>query len=291
MILLAALCAALSAFLLWATATGHGDRLALRLPHRRRDHLPRAVWLRQAGAGVTPAQFWAVSAGAGLLAEMICWVLSGSAYVGLALAGSAALAPRAYFGRRRAAHLRAVVDSWPDGVRHLLASVGARLSVHQALLELTHGGPAPLRIAFARYRDLSQLLGTVGALEVIRDQIADPDTDRIIEFLIVAYETGGDLTLLILQDLAEAVVDDLRVAAEVRAAHMEPRLTAKVAFILPYVALVLLCVMVVGFREFYRLAAGAFFVVVAAAMSSAGLLLSRRFSREAPEIRVLGGRS
>lgn len=291
MILLAALSAALSVFLLYATLTGHADRLALRLPGRRHRRLAREVWLRQAGAGVTPAQFWAVSAGAGILAELICWALSGSVFVGLALAGSAALAPRAYFARRRTSHLRAVVDAWPDAIRFLISNTAARHSIHGALVELARSGPAPFQAAFGRYPDLALLLGTVRALEVLRDEIANADTDRNIEILIEAYKSGGDVTMQILQELAVEAVTDLRVGAEVRAAHMEPRLTAKVAFALPYVALVMLCVMVEGFREFYRLPIGAVFVAVAAGMSSTGLLLARRFSREAPEIRVLGGRS
>ena len=48
----------------------------------------------------------------------------------------------------------------------------------QALNALAASGPAPLQEAFARFPMLSRMLGTVPALEVIKEELADPTKSR-----------------------------------------------------------------------------------------------------------------
>ena len=83
--------------------------------------------------------------------------------------------------------------------------MGSGLPVGAAVMELAHTGPDPLRAVLARFAILAPALGVVPALEAIRDEIADPTTDRVIEVLIVAHEIGGRVVPGVLEDLAAAV--------------------------------------------------------------------------------------
>lgn len=285
---LAALSAGVSVFLFVATMTGHADNLGLRLPGTKKDRLSRQVWLRQAGVNVTPFQFRAVSAGSGFVMLLVCWSIGGSVTVGLVPAMAAWFAPRAYFGRRRSVHLRLVVEAWPQAIRDLLSTIESRRSVHNAIIELSASGPDPMRVAFHDYPALARLGGTVKALTTVREQLADPISDRVIELLIVAHDQGQALTLQVLRDQARQIGDDLRTSAEIHAAQAEPRLVASAAFVLPWLGLVMICASVPAYREFYRTPGGLVAVAIAGSMSSAGMVIARRLAKEAAEPRVMG---
>lgn len=291
--LLAALAAGLSVFILTAVATGHGDSLRrLRLPGGGHQRISRRVWLRQAGVGVTPLQFWVTSIVAGAVVVVLCWGIAGSVVVGIVPALTAALGPRAYYGRRRATRLSAVVEAWPQGIRDLLGSIQSRRTVHHAILDLSSTGSEPMRTAFHDYGTLARLGGTPGALRAVREQLADPASDRVIELLIVAHEQGGDsLTLQLLREQARELTEDLRTWAEIQAEQNEPRLVASTAFAMPWVAVVLVCWLVSSFRLFYRTSGGVVAVVIAAVLSVTGLLVARRLSGQTSEPRVIGDAS
>lgn len=290
--LLAALAAGLSVFILTAVATGHGDSLRLRLPGGDRQRISRRVWLRQAGVEVTPFQFWVTSILVGSVVEILCWGIAGSVVVGVVPALTAGLGPRAYFGRRRATRLAAVVEAWPQGIRDLLGSIQSRRTVHHALMDLSQTGSDPMKVAFHDYPALARLAGTPAALRAVRDQLADPVSDRVIELLIVAHEQGGEaLTLQLLREQAREVTEDLRTWAEIQAEQHEPRLVASTAFGMPWVAVLMVCALVPSFRVFYKTGGGVVAVVIAAVLSVAGLLVARRLSNQTSEPRVIGDAS
>src|SRR5262249_7041694 len=141
-----------------------------RTPARRGDR--RRLWLSQAGLHVTPIQFDACSAALGAVALAVGWATTRIVLLALVPAALAACAPRVYFGRRRAARLREVHDAWPDGLRDIVASIGAGRSLTQAVNDVSTSGPASLREAFARFPSLARMLGTGAALEVVKGELA-----------------------------------------------------------------------------------------------------------------------
>jgi hypothetical protein len=139
-------------------------------PRRARNRL----WLHQAGAGLTPTRFWAGSTAAGLLALLILVALTGSFFVALVPSVAVALFPRGYFARRRRLRMREVQSAWPDGLRDVVASISAGRSLTQAVNALAATGPPALREAFARFPELARALGTGPALELVKEELADP---------------------------------------------------------------------------------------------------------------------
>ncbi len=200
-----------------------------------------------------------------------------------------AMLPRAYFARRRAARLDAVHDAWPDGLRDLVASVSAGRSLTQAVVALAEGGPEPLRMAFATFPERLRVLGATAALESVRDELADPASDRVIEVLLVAHERGGSAVRNVLEDLVAATTKDAKLREEIETDGLEMRINARAVLVLPWLVLVALTIRPGAFRDFYQSTAGLAVVAVGGALSVLGGAWLARLGRRLDEPRVFGG--
>ena len=284
--LLAALAVGTFCALLAATIAGNVPERTPRVrTGNSRSERVRA-WLQQAGVPVTPQQFVVASGAAGAVALLVLTALTGSVFVALVPSITVALLPRAYYGHRRTTRLRAVLAAWPDGLRDLLASITAGRSLTQAVNALARSGPPTLREAFARFPQLSRVLGTVPALEIVKEELADPTSDRILEVLILAHERGGGIVRTILEDLVESTTKDLKLLEELETEGLEMRINARVVVVLPWFVLVALTARPGAFRDFYRSGGGVLTLVVAGVLSVVGVVVLGRLSREPGEPRV-----
>lgn len=263
--------------------------LATRSSSRTGDK--RQEWLNQAGLGVTPTQFWATSLGAGLLTFVFLQLLTSVPLVALPPAIVVAAVPRFYFAQQRRSLSRARLEAWPEALRSVIGSVSSSMSLHQSLVALSHSGPEELRPVFTHYSSLSFTLDAATALGVIREELADPVSDRIIEDLLLALEQGPGVIIDILGDLARSTVEDLQLLDRVETAQLEQRLNARAVFILPFLFLILMTVRPGPGRDFYSSSAGLIVIVVGSAMSLVGMLIVNRLGRLPPEPRVLASSS
>jgi tight adherence protein B len=287
-ILLAGLAVGVFVYFLVGFATGYAPDIRIRRLRPRTQISNRQLWLNQAGVAVTPRQFVASSVAVGALAFLGIAAVTGAPLVAVVPAAGVVALPRAYFARRRAAHLRRVQAAWPDGLRDVIASIAAGRSLQQALNTLAASGPAPLQDAFARFPMLSRMLGTVPALEVIKEELADPTSDRVIEVLVIAHERGGQIVRDILEDLVAATTRDLKLLEEIETEGLEMKINARAVLVLPWLVLVALTIREGPFRDFYRSPGGLIVVLVAGALSVAGGLLIARLARTRGEQRVFG---
>lgn len=253
-------------------------------PRRARNR----VWLQQAGAGLTPTRFWAGSAAAGLLALLVLVALTGSVFVALVPSAAVALFPRGYFARRRRLRMREVQVAWPDGLRDIVASIAAGRSLTQAVTSLATTGPPALREAFVRFPELARVLGTGPALELVKEELADPTTDRVIEVLLLAHERGGPIVRSILEDLVDATTRDLKLLDALETEGLEMRINARAVVVLPWLVLVALTARPGPFRDFYRSSGGFVTLVIAACLTGIGMLFLGRLGRDDDEQRVFG---
>jgi tight adherence protein B len=286
--IVAAVAVGIFLYFLVGFVTGYAPELRFRRRDRRAQISRRQLWLHQAGLALTPAQFWAGSGLVGVLAFALVTAVTGTPLVALVPAGAVACLPHAYFARRRADRLRLVQDAWPDGLRDVLASIAAGRSLSQALTTLAASGPAPLQDAFARFPLLSRMLGTVPALEVVKEELADPTSDRIIEVLILAHERGGQIVKDILDDLVVATTKDLKVLEEIQTEGLEMKINARAVLVLPWIVLFALTIRAGPFRDFYQSSGGLIVVVVGALLSAFGYFLISRLGRTQYERRVFG---
>jgi tight adherence protein B len=142
MTLLAGLAVGVFVYFLVGYATGYTPEIKIRRFRRRAQISNRQLWLNQAGVAVTPRQFIAGSVAVGTVAFVAIVAVTGAPLVALVPAAGVAALPRAYFARRRTAHLQRVQAAWPDGLRDVIASIAAGRSLSQALNALAASGPA-----------------------------------------------------------------------------------------------------------------------------------------------------
>lgn len=287
--LLAAFAVGIVAAAIVARATG--ARLVAARPRVSRHAVrssARAVWLAQAGSNLSPGQFAIGSVLSGLSALVVVGAMTGSVAVAAVPAGAVVLLPRGFLARRRSERMAKLRTAWPDGLRDLVASVASGYSITQAVEHLAAHGPEPLREAFGRFAVLRSMLGTAAALEVIREEVADPTTDRVVEVLVLAHERGGTIVRTVLEDLAAATTRDVRTAEEIHTEGLEMRINARSVVVLPWLVLVLLCIRPGPFRDFYATGRGVVVLAVGGVMSAIGAAIVRRLGRIDDEPRVFG---
>ncbi len=267
------------------TALACGLRIPVPQRSRRKDANQLRLWLLQSGAPASPGQFCGAIVG---LFSVVWAMLSALSGVVVAIVPSTAIAtlPVLFYNRQRTARLALAQRSWPDALRDIVTSVASGQSLHQALCALADGRHGSLSTAFQRYPSLSRSSGSVAALEIVRAELADPVSDRVLEVFILAIERGGSVVRTILDDLAESIGADVQVLNEIDTALLESRINARAVVVLPWVALLLLNQGGGPFRDFYSSSGGVAVVSLGAIMTFIGWGLIRRLSRIPSEPRV-----
>lgn len=286
--LLAALGAGIFVYMAVGYMTGYAPQIKWRATSKPTDMSKRQLWLIQAGLNISPARFWLVSIALGLLTLIVTSGISQTFWVALPPAIVVTFLPHWFYERRRLQRLAAVKNAWPDGLRHLVASVRSGMSLPLALEDLATNGPVALQGALARFPMLARVFGVPAALEAVRDELADPTTDRVVEVLLVAHERGGAIVPEILHDLGESTTRDLRTVEELRSESLEQRLSARIVFAVPWLVLLLMTARDGPYRTFYRSPGGTIVIFVGAILSLFGWWAVSRLGREPVEQRVFG---
>lgn len=232
----------------------------------------RRHWLRQAGAPLTLAEYYAVNSAAAVAVFGLVLTVVDAWAVAVVPAAAGGLALPLYYARRRRHRKGRLARACPDALRELAATFRGdpTTTVGQAVAGLADRGPPAIREALAGWDSRATALGTTEALEHYRHQLADPTTDRIIEVLLLGEEDRRGITGM-LADLAEALDQDLRLKQQIATLHRRPLLEAVWAAPIPWVAMLVVAAQFPAVRDFYRTPAGLLAVAVAAAFTAAGV--------------------
>ncbi|MET4099722.1 tight adherence protein B [Agrococcus sp. UYP10] len=211
---------------------------------RRLERAGRPVLDRLAHAGlegIPPLAVAAVALLAGVLAAGLALALvpvvavAGAAFV-LGVAAPP-LAVRWRARRRR----RAQAGVWPDVVDHLVSAVRSGLALPDAVAQLERAGPELTRPAFAAYAADLHATGSFGyALDRLKDRLADPVGDRLIETLRMAREVGGTEVTTVLRELAAYLRVDLATRGELEARQSWIVSAARLGVAAPWIVLLIL---------------------------------------------------
>lgn len=199
-------------------------------------------WLAQAGFDrVPPAMFVLVSAATAIGAAGVALALVPVVGVALVVAVVVGLLPVVAVnsrGRRRRRNLR---SAWPDLVDHLVSAVRAGQSLGDAVSGLADIGPVELRPAFREFARTVHAAGTLGpALDDLKQRLADPVADRIVETLRMAREVGGTELPGVLRALAASLRQDAALRAEVEARQSWVVNAARLGVAAPWLVLLML---------------------------------------------------
>jgi tight adherence protein B len=237
--------------------------------------------------GVSPVRLWVASAVIGAIVGLLMLGTSGTLTIAVAFGAIAAALPRTLVARRARQRHDHVRQLWPDVVDNLASSVRAGLALPEALAQLAERGPEPLRPAFARfaadYRASGRFDESLGAL---KQRLADPVGDRIVEALRVARDVGGHDLGRLLRTLSAFLRDDLRTRGELESRQSWTVNGARLAVAAPWVLLAMLSLRPEAVAA-YDSGTGAVVLAIGAAVCVVAYRVMIRVGRLPDEPRVL----
>ncbi len=212
----------------------------------RRASAPR---FRPVAERIAQAGLHRLSVGALVLVSAVFATLSAAAVFALVPVAALALtagvsglvAPFAIVSLRASARRRALRNTWPDIVDHLVSGVRSGLALPDSLASLATAGPESTRPAFRQFELDYRATGGFGpCIDRLKDQLADPVADRILETLRMAREVGGSELTTVLRSLAAYLRQEAAIRAEVEARQSWVVAAARLGAVAPWVVLLLL---------------------------------------------------
>ena len=247
----------------------------------------KTLLLRADLPGVAPAALIAVSISVALVTGLAVTALTSAPAFGLCAMLVAGYIPFWYVkrrGDRRSAVLREV---WPDVVDHLRSAIRAGMGLPEALMQLQYRGPEALRPAFgqfaADYRASGQLHGS---LTLLKNRLADPVADNIVEALRVTREVGGTDLGKLLGTLSSFLRENERTRSELEARQSWTVNAARLSVAAPWLVLALMSTQPAAI-EAYNTGTGALVLLGGLAISVAAYRLMLRLGALPTERRVL----
>ena len=203
----------------------------------------RTSWLRRvlAEAGLAHVGTSSVVAMCVILAMaagLVIQAVTGTPPIAVCFAVIAGYAPIGMVRSRARRRAREFAEVWPEAVDNLASAVRAGLSLPEALGNLGSRGPEALRPAFEAFAADYQLSGRFGdCLDRLKQRLADPVGDRVVEGLRVAREVGGGELGRLLRNLSGYLRDEARTRSEMEARQAWTVNGARLAVAAPWVVL------------------------------------------------------
>ncbi|MCD2496981.1 MULTISPECIES: type II secretion system F family protein [Microbacterium] len=254
-----------------------------RAPHDAVESRPASAMrtlLAEAGASsLSPGALLIGAAMCALVAASAVWVLTRLPVLAALALLAGAVVPFSVLRARRARRHQDRRSVWPDVCDLLVASVRAGQSLPDGVAALADLAPQPVRAEFARFRsDLAASGHFDSAVLALKERLADPTADRIVETLRMARQVGGTELANVLRSLSTAVRAEAAVRGEVTARQSWIRGAAVVGVVAPWVILGLLVARPEGAAA-YSTPMGVVLIAVAAGVSFVAYRLMLRIGR------------
>jgi tight adherence protein B len=254
---------------------------------RRRPGRLADLLLRAGVSGTTARAVLLLCTVIGLVSGLVIQAVSRTPPVALAFALAAGYLPLAVLAGRARRRQREIAEVWPEAVDNLASAVRAGMALPEALIQLGHRGPEPLREAFTAFAADYQVTGRFGdCLDRLKDRLGDPVGDRVVEALRIAREVGGGELGRLLRSLSGYLREDARTRSELESRQSWTVNGARLAVAAPWLVLLTMCFQ----REVisrYSSPAGVVVLAVGAAACVVAYRLMVRIGRLPGERRVL----
>ena len=201
-----------------------------------------AAILAQAGlARVSMATVLVVSVIASALAIALTFALLPVVPLALAAGLVGLVLPWVVITLRAARRRRVARLVWPDVVDQLVSAVRSGQSLPDSLGALATTGPLATRDAFATFESDYRATGNFGTcLTELKDRLADPTADRLLETLRMSREVGGSELTTVLRNLASYLRQESALRSEVEARQSWVVNAARLGVAAPWIVLLLL---------------------------------------------------
>lgn len=242
-------------------------------------------WIMSSGLKLNIIQFAIYSFLLFVSTLFIAYSLSQTILISLVISFSVSLVPYFVISKKKSEKSKELLYSWPDVLRDISAHVSSGNSLSRALADVSLGESAVSNY-FKRFSSLERTLGFQVTLEVIRKEMNDATSDRVIEVLVVANERGGRIVREILDELVSSIMQDIAVSESVQSESVEMKINSKAVVALPWCVLFVLTLSEGAFRNFYQSKDGAMVIGVGALLSAIGVFILSRLTRSEVEPRV-----
>ncbi|HYO86302.1 MAG TPA: type II secretion system F family protein [Dermatophilaceae bacterium] len=186
---------------------------------------------------------------------------------------------------RRARAIRR--DLWPDVVDNIASAVRAGMSLPEALTAVAHRGPAQLRAPFAEFGEDYRVTGRFpDCLDRLKERLADPVADRLVESIRIARDVGGSDLGRLLRTLSGFLREEARTRGELETRQGWTISAARLASVAPWAVLVMLSTRPESVQAYQR-PAGVLVLAVGAVVSALAYWIMLRIARLPVEARVL----
>ncbi|MEY2849832.1 MAG: hypothetical protein RI885_2499, partial [Actinomycetota bacterium] len=123
----------------------------------------------------------------------------------------------------------------------LVSGVRSGLALPDSVVTLAHTGPPAVREAFAGFERTYRATGSFGlSVDELKEAIADPVADRVLETLRMSREVGGSELTTVLRNLSSYLRQDAAIRAEVEARQSWVINAARLGVAAPWIILLLL---------------------------------------------------
>lgn len=244
--------------------------------------------LSRAGLGeVSVASLAVLCTAFALVAFVVIQAISRTVPVSLAFALMAGYAPVAVVKQRASRRQREFAAVWPDAVDNLASAVRAGLSLPDALAALGTNGPEALRDSFDQFALDYQVTGRFHeSLDRLKERLADPVGDRVVEGLRIAREVGGGELGRLLRNLSGYLRDEARTRSEMESRQAWTVNGARLAVAAPWAVLLLMSFQS-GSVTAYSSGAGVVVLLIGAVLCLSAYRLMMRIGRLPVERRIL----
>jgi tight adherence protein B len=262
------------------------------VPRGRTTRRPGRGWggalLARAGLGqVSASAFTTLCLACGVAAALLMQVVSHTPPVAVLFGAMGAFLPVAVVSGRARRRQRDFAEVWPEAVDNLASAVRAGLSLPDALAQLAVRGPEPLRPSFDAFALDYQVTGRFGeCLDRLKDRLADPVGDRVVEGLRIAREVGGGELGRLLRNLSGYLRDEVRTRSEMEARQAWTVNGARLAVAAPWLVLLMMSFQGSVIHR-YASPAGTLVLVFAAGACVVAYRLMMRIGRLPAERRIL----
>ncbi|VXB42086.1 type II secretion system F family protein [Pseudoclavibacter sp. 8L] len=251
---------------------------------RRDRHLSKVADfeadLRRAGFERVPIGVFAGAAFAlGLALGAVALALTGVVAVALIALVGGSVAPVTIVRVRSVQRRNRNRLVWPDVVDHLVASIRSGVALPEGVAGLAESGPAVLREDFAAYTRQYRLTGSFRvALDELKERLADPTADRILETLRMSRDVGGSELPTVLKSLGSYLREEQAVRHEVEAKQSWVMNAAKLGSAAPWIVLLMLGTRPEAASAFNSLE-GAIVILIGLGVTVAAYLLMLRIAK------------
>ncbi|GAA3692192.1 type II secretion system F family protein [Zhihengliuella alba] len=207
---------------------------------RRTSRIERLI-LRSGVRGLTVNGYYAASSACAVLVGLVVLILTTSPVIAAVFGLFGSLAPTAVLRWRANKRTNDLRELWPDVVDHLRSAIRAGLPLPDALSQLSSQGPDELRGHFREFALDYRATGRFDdSIQRLRDRLADPVADKIVEALRITREVGGSDLGVMLQTLSTFLRESARTRGELEARQSWTVNAARLAVAAPWVILLLL---------------------------------------------------